>query len=152
MDQIVIDGERMDTLRAMCDTIVPSIPHKPDPYGHWARSASSYGVPEGLAQTLSGLPPEQHAGICQLLDVLTAQGFLTASQASREQLLRNVSLGSPEAAGGIAALGGLTLLLHYGAPDPATGRNPVWDVLGYPGSGVGPAARAQADPAARPRR
>ena len=27
----------------------------------------------------------------------------------------------------------LTLLLHYGAPDPATGKNPAWPVLGYPG-------------------
>lgn len=133
MEQLAIDGARMDTLRAVCDTIVPSIERVPDPQGHWARSASSYGVPDGVAQTLSNLPPDQFAGLCQLLDVLSAQGIAGASQASREQLLRNVSLGSPEAAAGIAALGGLTLLLHYGAPDPATGRNPIWDVLGYPG-------------------
>ena len=113
MDQLGIDGPRMDTLRALCDTIVPSIEHVPDPHGHWARSASSYGVPEGVAQTLAGLPPDQLQGVCQLLDALAAQGLISASQPSREQLLRNVSLGSPDAAGGIAALGGLTLLLHY---------------------------------------
>lgn len=137
---MAIEGQRMDTLRALCDTVVPAIEHVPDPHGHWARSASSYGVPEGVAQALATLPPDQLAGVGQLLDVLNAQGFEGASQHSREQLLRNLSLGSPEAAGGIAALGGLTLLLHYGAPDPATGRNPVWDVIGYPGPRSAPPA------------
>jgi choline dehydrogenase-like flavoprotein len=133
MDEHAIGGQRLDTLRVLCDTIVPSIEHVPDAHGHWARSASSYGVPEGVAQALATLPDDQRAGLCQLLDVLAGQGLQTASQASREQLLRNVSLGSPDAAGGIAALSGLTLLLHYGAPDPVSGRNPCWDMLGYPG-------------------
>ena len=144
MSELVIDGQRLETLRALCDTVVPSIAHVPDPNGHWARSASSYGVPEAVAQTLASVPPEQHAGICLLLDALAAQGLLGASQASREQLLRNLSLASPEAAGGIAALGGLTLLIHYGAPDPSTGRNPVWDVLGYPGPISPPPAEPRA--------
>src|SRR4051794_21740029 len=113
MDQSAIEGQRLETLRALCDTIVPSIEHVPDPHGHWARSAASYGVPEGVAQALTTLPDDQQAGLGQLLDVLAAQGLLTSSQASREQLLRNVSLGSPDAAAGIAALGGLTILLHY---------------------------------------
>ena len=140
MEQLPLDGLRMDTLRALCDTIVPSIDHVPDPHGHWARSASSYGVPEQVAQVLAGLPRDQQEGLGQLLDVLAAQGISGVSQASREQLLRTLSLGSPEAAAGIAALGGLTLLLHYGAPDPATGRNPAWDVLGYPGPVSAPPA------------
>src|SRR2546423_14570398 len=76
----------------------------------------------------------------QLLDALDAQGFTRASQPSREQLLRNLSLASPDAAAGIGALAGLTLLLHYGAPDPATGRNPAWDMLGYPGPFAAPPA------------
>src|SRR5947209_4040338 len=132
-EQAVIEGPRMDILRAVCDTIVPALENVPDPHGHWARSASSYGVPEALAQTIEGLPEEQRGGLAQLLDALGAQGLTRVSHASREQLLRNASLASPDAAGGIAALTGLTLLLHYGAPDPATGRNPSWDVLGYPG-------------------
>src|SRR5439155_9054400 len=55
------------------------------------------------------------------------------SQLSREQLVRNLELASPDAAAGIAALTGMTLFLHYGAPDPATGQNPNWKVFGYPG-------------------
>jgi choline dehydrogenase-like flavoprotein len=140
MAELGIDGQRLKVLGALCDTVVPAIEHVPDAFGHWARSASSYGVPDAVAQTLAGLPADQLGGICQLLDVLGAQGMLTASQASREQLLRNLSLGSPEAAGGIGALAGLTLMVHYGAPDPATGRNPSWELLGYPGPASAPPA------------
>src|SRR5580693_7982941 len=128
-----LNQPRAEVLRTVCDTIVPSLEHVPDPHGHWARSASAYGVPESVAEMLATLPPEMQEGMGQLLDALAAQGFTGASQASREQLLRNLSLASPDAAAGIGALGGLTLLLHYGAPDPTTGRNPVWDLLGYPG-------------------
>src|SRR5437764_10056838 len=135
MSEDFLNQPRMDVLRAVCDTVVPAIEHVPDPHGHWARSASSYGVPESLAEMLATLPPDQQEGMGQLLDALDAQGFGSASQASREQLLRNLSLASPDAAAGIGAVAGLTLLVHYGAPDPGTGRNPSWDMLG----GRGPA-------------
>src|SRR5438270_445007 len=100
MDELVIDGKRMETLRAICDTYVPSIEHVPDPFGHWSRSASSYGVPEAVAQALSRLPADQHAGFCQLLDVLASQGMLSASQASPEQLLGNITLQAGSCLGG----------------------------------------------------
>ena len=132
-EEPMIDGRRLEALTAVCDTVVPAIEHRPDPHGHWSRSASSFGVPDAVAQALAVLPADQRAGLCQLLDVLAAQGLTRASQASREQLLRNASLSSPDAAGGIAALAGLTLMFHYAIPDPATGRNPFWDVLGYAG-------------------
>ena len=132
-EQFALDAQRMEVLSALCDTIVPSIEHRPDPHGHWARSASGYGVPQGIADAMAMFPPDVRDGLCQLLDALGQQGLTRASQLSREQLLRNVSLGAPDAAAGIAALAGLTLLIHYGAPDPSTGRNPSWDVLGYPG-------------------
>ena len=132
-EQAQLSAEQLRTLEAVCDTIVPAIEHVPDPHGHWARSASSYGVPGQVADVLATLPPEQRFGMGQLLDALAAQGITRLSHSSREQLLRNASLASPDAAGGIAALMGLTLLLHYGAPDPSTGRNPSWEMIGYPG-------------------
>ena len=133
MSAAFLTEQRAEVLRAVCDTVVPAIDHAPDPHGHWARSASSYGVPQALAETLQTLPPDRQQGMALLLDLLGAQGFVGDSQPSREALLRDLSRASPEAAAGIAALTGLTLLVHYGAPDPATGRNPVWDVHGYPG-------------------
>src|SRR3954452_14752623 len=88
------DAQRA-TLRAVCDTVVPSIDHHPDPTGHWARKASDLGVEQPFEQMLADFPPEDQAGIGQLLDVLADQGFHGASQLSREQLLRNIALAGP---------------------------------------------------------
>lgn len=125
--------QQIAVLRAVCDTFVPSIERSPDPHGFWARSATSLGVDQALLELLATFPDEQAAGVLALLDALAAQGFVTASGPSREQLLRTTSLANRDAAAGIAALGGLTLLLHYAAPDPQTGQNPNWPVFGFPG-------------------
>lgn len=120
-------------LRAVCDTVVPALSRSPDPDGFWARSGSDVGADLALAAALDSLPSDQAAGLLQLLDALAAQGFQDMSQLSREQVFTNVSLASQEAAGGVAILIGLTLMLAYGGVDPAIGRNPFWDTLGYPG-------------------
>jgi choline dehydrogenase-like flavoprotein len=122
------------TLRLFCDTLVPRVERDPDPGGFWARSASDLGVPEGVEQLIDALDEQLRAGLCALLDAIAAQGIeRMPSQLSREQILRNLALASPEAAGGVEALTGMALFLAYGMPDPQTGRNPNWDVFGYPG-------------------
>jgi choline dehydrogenase-like flavoprotein len=127
------DSQRA-TLRLFCDTVVPRIERDPDPLGFWARTASDLGVPDAAEQMIATLDDELRAGLCELLDAIDSQGMARMpSQASREQVLRNMSLASPEAAGGIQALVAMTLFLAYGMPDPQTGRNPNWDVFGYPG-------------------
>src|SRR3954454_25035868 len=127
------DSQRA-TLRLFCDTVVPRIERDPDPLGFWARTASDLGVPEGGEGLIDTLDDELRAGLLQLLNVIDSQGFARMpSQASREQVLRNMSLASPEAAGGIQALVGMTLFLQYGMPDPQTGQNPNWQLFGYPG-------------------
>jgi choline dehydrogenase-like flavoprotein len=127
------DSQRA-TLRLFCDTVVPRIEREPDPGGFWARTASDLGVPEGVEQLIDSLDEQFQAGLCQLLDAIDAQGIARMpSQLSREQILRNLSLASPEAAGGVQALLGMTLFLAYGAPDPQTGRNPNWELFAYPG-------------------
>src|SRR3954452_5556165 len=108
-------AEQIEVLRAICDTFVPSIEHTPDPHGFWARSATDMGADQGILQMLATLPEDLQAGIWQLVDAIAGQGFLTASRLSREQLLRTTSLANSEAAGGIAMLGGLTIMLVYGA-------------------------------------
>jgi choline dehydrogenase-like flavoprotein len=130
------------TLRAVCDTVVPSISRAEDPDGFFARRATDVGADQALLLALDALPPEQAEGMCQLLDALAAQGFNGASQLSREQLFTNVSLASTEAAGGIAALVGLTLLFTYGNVDPQSGKNPAWATFGYPGPIAAPNAGA----------
>src|SRR5918995_81252 len=121
-------------LTAVCDTVVPSIERERDPDGLWARKASDLGVDAGAAQLIEEIPdPELRDGLVELLMALGAQGITRASQPSREQILRNAALSDPRAAAGVAALIGMTLFLHYGAPDPETGKNPNWKPFGYPG-------------------
>lgn len=128
-----LSAEQLATLRAVCDTVVPSVPRADDPDGFWARRASDVGADQAVLMALDQMPPENRAGLAQLLDVLAEQGFdAHASQASREQILTNLSLASHEAAAGIGAFVALTLFFTYGLPDP-TGRNPAWATFGYPG-------------------
>src|SRR3954471_22880401 len=121
------------TLRVICDTVVPSIERDPDPDGFFARRASDVGTDVALADLLSELPEQQLTGMIELLDALGEQGFERASQLSREQILRNISLLGPEAAAGVGALVNGTLFLAYAIPDPQTGQNPAWSMFGYPG-------------------
>jgi choline dehydrogenase-like flavoprotein len=130
-------------LKAVCDTVVPSLEREDDPDGFWARSASDVGTPEALEQMIEEtFPDEQREGMLELLEGLAQLGFLFASRRSREQHLRNLLMLGMDAAQGGAALTGLTLFLTYGAPDPQTGQNPFWNTLGFPGP-VSPAPKAE---------
>jgi choline dehydrogenase-like flavoprotein len=131
---VLTDGQQA-ILTAVCDTVVPSLARDRDPEGLWARKASDLRVDVGAAQLISEIPdPELRGGMLQLIDALGGQGIAVApSQESKEQILRNTALSDPRAAAGIGALINMTLFLHYGAPDPQTGRNPNWKTFGYPG-------------------
>jgi choline dehydrogenase-like flavoprotein len=132
---IALSDSQRAVLTAVCDTVVPSLPRDRDSHGLWGRKASDLGVDEGAAQLISEIPdPELRGGLLMLIDAIGDQGIaLAPSQESREQILRNTALSDPRAAAGVAALIGMTLFLHYGAPDPQTGRNPNWKSFGYPG-------------------
>lgn len=130
--------DRLAVLRVVCDTIVPSIQRADDPDGFWARSATDLGADLGVVEALTGLPDEQREGLLGLVDALGALGIQAASQLSREQLLATTALLGPAATAGVAALVNLTLFFSYGLPDPATGKNPMWKTLGYPGPTVVP--------------
>ena len=143
MSEQLSDARRV-TLRAVCDTVVPSLAREPDPHGLWARSASDLGVPEAAEQALLAMPAPQRDGLGELLDALADQRFAERSQASREQTLRNVALlGGRQAAAGVAGLVTLTLFLAYGMPDPATGHNANWRAFGYPGPQRPPSPEAK---------
>jgi choline dehydrogenase-like flavoprotein len=137
-------------LRALCDTFVPRIEVPEDPTGFWARTASDLGVDRVLCQyLLIAVPDDQRAALLGLLDGLAAQGFVGAPQDQREGILRAVMDSSRQAELGVTFFEKQTLLLAYGLPesppsDPnlvtygspsgfRAGRNPNWDVLGYPG-------------------
>src|SRR3954447_16995615 len=138
MEAAGLSEAQRETLRAFCDTIVPSVRRSHDPDGFWARKATDLAIDQGVEQVLSTLPPELQVGLAQLLDALAEQQLALLSQPSREQLLANLTMASADAAQGVAALTGMTLFLYYGAPDPQTGQNPDWKTLGYPGPAIPP--------------
>jgi choline dehydrogenase-like flavoprotein len=126
-------AERRETLRALCDTVVPSIERAEDPHGFWARSASDVGADAAIVDYLTAMPDEQREGLLGLIDALDGLGIAQSSPRSREQLLTTAALLGPQATVGVGALIGLTLFLTYSLPDPATGQNPMWKQFGYPG-------------------
>jgi len=131
-EPIELNETQRATLRAVCDTVVPRVEGREDPDGYWARTASDVGVDRALEQLIAGLPEDLAVGLFFLLEVLAAQGFAAASQEGRERQLADLAGLSADAALGVQAYRQLTLLLHYGMPG-ATGRNPSWSMLGYPG-------------------
>src|SRR5688572_16197750 len=102
MTQFLTETQRA-ALEAVCDTVVPSIDRPLDPDGFWARKASDLHIAAGVEELLSGIPSEEmKQGLAGLLDLLAdeTQGMLDPhkTQASREQVLRNIAMAGPEGA------------------------------------------------------
>ena len=138
---LALSDSHRATLRAICDTAVADLGREPDPDGFWSRKASDVGADVALADLIEKLPEPQLAGTIELLDALAEQGFESASQLSREQILRNISLLGPEAAAGVGSLTAGAIFLAYSLPDPQTGQNPMWQTFGYPGPVSAPEPR-----------
>jgi hypothetical protein len=121
------------TLTAIVDTFVASVPREDDPDGFYAAKGSDVGAHLATEQyLLRHLPAEQLAGLLQLIDAAGLFEFKDQPQAVREEILANVATISPEAAGAIAALNQLSVLFAYSLPGP-DGHNPLWAGMGYPG-------------------
>ena len=135
----LFNGAQRATMVALCDTFIPSLDPpegEADPLGFWRRAASHAAVPEGVEFALlqAELPPEQIAGLRELLDALAADGMAAATPLdSREQIVHGFCDQSPEALAGITTLRNLAATLFYALPDLGTGRNPTWSAIGYPG-------------------
>ena len=121
-----------DVLAAVCDTVVPSLAHDPDPDRFFARKASDLWVPQVIEYLVTSMPDDQRTVLLALLEVLQDQDFVRRSPRSRAQLMRNLALTGSGAAAGLDALTTLTLFLFYGLADER-GQNPNWRTLGYPG-------------------
>ena len=132
------DGQRV-TLRALCDTFIPSLEPPDDDRENaafWRRSATDLSVPESVEVALlqAGLTDEQIAGLRGMLDALAESGMAPATPLeAREQIVHGFRAASPEALDGVATFHGIASTLFYGLPDLGTGRNPSWDAMGFPG-------------------
>jgi choline dehydrogenase-like flavoprotein len=143
---VVLSELQQATLRRLVDTFAPEVAVDDDPTGFWARKGSDLGVDVAIGQQLaSGVVPEdQLEGLRGLLDALRAEGFDDAPQPAREAILHAFMDGDPGALAGLSNLRALTFLLFYAIPDPANGRNPNWEAIGYPGPRTAPPSAEEA--------
>ncbi len=99
-----INQTHRTVLRALAETVVPSMQRPEDPTGFWSLSGSDLKANLAVEQALTGLPEQQRAGLLALLDGLHTHGFAAASPAEREQLISGVAQLGPEAAAAMHAL------------------------------------------------
>ena len=130
------DATRRATLEALCDTFVPPLETtSADPVERdfLARGASDLGVAaqiEGLL--VQAMLPEEIEAVGGLLDALGAEGFTAAPLEARTAIVHGFRAADPAAKLGLQQLKALTLLFFYALPDEQ-GRNPNWEMIGYPG-------------------
>lgn len=143
----VLSETQRRTLEAVCDIFVPSVEVETDDpveRAFMARAASDLGVAAAIEQRMGdSMNPEQASGLADLLDELAGEDIAGSSPEQRTELIHRTAEAGPEAKLGIKVLRQLTLLHYYGLVD-ASGRNPGWDALGYPGPPAPPPSREQA--------
>ncbi|MFA9431765.1 GMC family oxidoreductase N-terminal domain-containing protein [Egicoccus sp. AB-alg2] len=133
----VFDERRRQVLAALADTYAPAVrpprSQAADPYGFWARRASDLDLVPALVERLEDLLADEDLDdLAGLLDLLRVTGFARLPQGAREAVLRALAASSGDARAGLDGLRGLVSQLFYGLVD-ASGRNPNWPQLGYPG-------------------
>jgi choline dehydrogenase-like flavoprotein len=132
----VLSEARRRTLEAVCDTVAPAVEADSDDAvvrEFYARSASDLGIAGQLEGLLAqSMMADEIEALGKLLDAIGDNEFAEQPLDVRTHILHDVASSGPEAKLGVRQLRALTLLLFYALPD-ATGRNPNWDAIGYPG-------------------
>jgi len=139
-----LSEEERSTLRAACDAIFPSVDES-SPF--YRRKASDIAVDRALAETIEGaLQPGSSEDFRRMLGVLdnknanlllsgSRERFSDMSDVDKQRYLaawRDSPIGLKRTA--FQALKRLTCFLAYTATD-ASGVNPNWEEIGYPGPG-----------------
>jgi hypothetical protein len=136
MANVQLTDSQRAVLRALANTVVPSLDRPEDPTGFWRLCGCDLKADAVVAEGLLQLPEEQRAGVLALLDGLHVLGFATGSRRSCEQLMRNVALMGAQPAAGMDRLVSLMLAVAYAGLDPQARCTRARGVL-----------RAQVDPA-----
>ena len=88
MANVQLTDAHRAVLRALADTVVPSLDRPEDPTGFWRLSGSDLQADAVVGEGLLQLPEDQRAGVFALLDGLHVLGFATGSRRECEQLIR----------------------------------------------------------------
>jgi choline dehydrogenase-like flavoprotein len=146
MEQVLSETRR-ETLAVVCDTFVPAV-HVDTAdeleAAFMARASTDLDVPAQVEALLAeALLPAEIEALGGLLDALAAEGFADLDLESRTALIHAFGEQDPAAKHGLHQLKALTLLFFYALPDEQ-GRNPNWEILGFPGPISPPPAPEQA--------
>ncbi|GAA2399431.1 GMC family oxidoreductase [Actinomadura vinacea] len=125
------------TLDAVCDTLLPEVRDTPEPLRAGARER---GIPDVIAAAVPGLPPHAAGALTELLDGLDSESFADLDFDWRTALLRQAADDNRFA---LKQLKAMVFGLLLGPVD-GTGRNPVWEAIGFPGPVSAPPSPAQA--------
>jgi choline dehydrogenase-like flavoprotein len=138
------DNQRQ-TLRVVCDTLIPALDHQPDPQGLFGRAASALQIAEAIEEALVIATDERNQLQIKLfLDALNqpvANGLLDGvfkpfsamTLAERERVLRRWSEDLlPPRRKAFQAVKRLAFFFFYTVTDQQ-GQNPNWAGIGYGG-------------------
>ena len=146
----LFDDAQRATLRALCDTFIPSLePPEGDEAnrGFWARAASRHGGPRGGRDRAAAGRARRRSrsrASAALLDSLAENGMAAGApaggaRADRQRLLRGRARRRWPGSRPCAASAGRS---STRSPTSGPGRNPNWDAIGYPGPQAPPPADA----------
>jgi choline dehydrogenase-like flavoprotein len=132
----VLSEAQRRTLEALCDTFVPAVGGAngdPVEASFLARPAAELGVSSQIEDLMAdAMTPAEIAGMAELLDSFDERDFASLPLGERVQMVTDTAGSSFESRHGLHQLRALTLLFFYALPDEE-GRNPNWEVFGYPG-------------------
>lgn len=144
------------TLRAVCETLIPALDHAPDPSGLFARSAADLDVASAIETAIiEAVDPFNQLQIKLFLDGLNSgalnglldrvgKPFVAMTLTERETVLRGWSESAlPLRRKAFQAVKRLAFFMFYALVDEA-GQNPNWPAIGY--SGPPPRAQGAAKP------
>lgn len=156
---LVLSDRQRAVLRAVCDTLLPSIAREDDPAGYYANGALAVNAPARVEQMLALLAnPHDQARLKLLLAVLDSapvnllqgggfRSFADMQPDTRERVLAGLAHSSVTLRrAGFQALKRLCHVAYFCWP-PDGDRHPVWNATGYPGPLPQPAGGAPALPA-----
>ena len=142
--KLELNSKQIQTLKSVCDTLIPSLSHKDKNEAYWKIKASDLVIHEKLREVLALQNKKDQEEFILLLKIfdLPLVGFLISGKwsqfekldfNSREKWLNNLSNSPiPSFRKGFQALKKLTCFLFYtdtSLKDP----NPTWKHIGYPG-------------------
>ena len=134
MTNIELTDSHRAVLRALANTIVPSLDRPDDPTGFWRLSGSDLQADAVVAEGLLELPEEQLVWRARPARRTPRTGIRNRVAALVRAVDPNVALMGAQPAAAIGTLKSLMLAVAYAGPDPQTGCNPMWAGFGYPGA------------------